>query len=106
LENQVKQVVALVTQAKKEIAPDSDNEGSTCCSKRDPYTVAAWQLAKKEDKVQMHGNLFFGAQTIIGVAALSIMECTLTTKLAIMSRGDLEWMQVTKTGLAMKMMVN
>jgi hypothetical protein len=41
LENQVKQVVALATQAKKKIAPDPANEGSTCCSKRDPYTVTA-----------------------------------------------------------------
>jgi hypothetical protein len=31
--NQVKQVVALTTQAKQEIAPDLANEGSTHCSK-------------------------------------------------------------------------
>jgi hypothetical protein len=48
LENQVKQLVSLATQAKKEITPDSANEGSTSCSKRDPYTVTAWQLTKKE----------------------------------------------------------
>jgi hypothetical protein len=42
LKNQVKQVVALATQAKKGIAPDLANEGSTCRSKSDPYTVAAW----------------------------------------------------------------
>jgi hypothetical protein len=44
LEIQVNQVVALATQAKKEIAPDSINGGEgggPCCSKRDPYTVAA-----------------------------------------------------------------
>jgi hypothetical protein len=44
LKNQVKQVVALATQAKKEIAPDSNNGGEGGGPrrlKRDPYTVAA-----------------------------------------------------------------
>ena len=62
LESQVKQVVALATQAKSAIAADSSNgdEGSgTRCSKRDPYTVAAWRLTKKEDKVCMHGKDYF-----------------------------------------------
>ncbi len=62
LENQVKQFVALATQAKKEIATDSSNEGkggSTRCSKRDHYTVAIWCLTKKEEKVCMHGKDYF-----------------------------------------------
>jgi hypothetical protein len=59
LENQVKQVVALATQTKKKIAPDLANEGSTHCSNGDPYTVVAWQLTKKEGKVQLHGKYYF-----------------------------------------------
>jgi hypothetical protein len=50
--------------------------------------------------------IVFGAQAIIGVVALSIMGCTLTTNLAITTLGDLAWMHTAKTGLAMKMMVN
>jgi hypothetical protein len=49
-------------QAKKEIAPDSNNGGEgggPCNSKKDPYTVAAWKLTKKEDKVQMHSKDYF-----------------------------------------------
>jgi hypothetical protein len=45
LKNQVKQVVALAMQAKKEINPDSNNggeRGGPRYSKRDPYTIAAW----------------------------------------------------------------
>jgi hypothetical protein len=60
--NQVKQVVALATQAKKEITLDSNNGGEgggPHRSKSDPSTVAAWQLTKKEDKVQMHGKAYF-----------------------------------------------
>ncbi len=62
LENQVKQVVALATQAKKENAPDSNNGGGGGGPhhlKRDPYTVAAWRLTKEEDKVQMHSKDYF-----------------------------------------------
>ncbi len=62
LENQDKRVVALATQAKKETAsnPATEGEGGSArCSKRDPYTVAAWRLTKKEDKVSMHGKDYF-----------------------------------------------
>jgi hypothetical protein len=62
LENKDKWVVALVTQAKKETAsnPATEGEGGGACrSKRDPYTVAAWRLTKKEDKVSMHGKDYF-----------------------------------------------
>jgi hypothetical protein len=62
LKNQVTQVVALVTQAKKEIATDLSNEGKgsgTHCSKRDHYTVAIWRLTNKEEKVCMHGKDYF-----------------------------------------------
>jgi hypothetical protein len=62
LESRVNQVVALATQAKKAIATDSyngDEGGDTHHSKRDPYTVAAWRLTKKEDKVCMHGKDYF-----------------------------------------------
>jgi hypothetical protein len=38
---------------------NGDEGGSTHCSKRDPYTVAAWRLTKKEDKVCMHGKNYF-----------------------------------------------
>ncbi len=39
-----------------------------------------------------------GAQAIIGVAAQSTMGCMLITKLAIMTLGDLVWMNVAKNG--------
>ena len=45
LKNQVKQVVALARQAKKEIVPDSNNGGEgggSRCPKKNPHTVAAW----------------------------------------------------------------
>jgi hypothetical protein len=62
LENQDKQVIALATQAKKEPASDSateDKGGGARRSKREPYTVAAWRLNKKENKVSMHGRDYF-----------------------------------------------
>ena len=60
LENQDKRVVALATQAKKEPVPDSTDEGGGARhSKREPYTVTAWRLTKKEDKVCMHGKDYF-----------------------------------------------
>ena len=60
LENQDKRVVALATQAKKEPASDLASEGSDARrSKKELYTVAAWRLTKKEDKVCMHGKDYF-----------------------------------------------
>ena len=62
LENQDKRVVALATQAKKEPAtvPAIEGDvGGTRCSKREPYTVAAWRLTKKEEKVSMNGKDYF-----------------------------------------------
>ena len=59
LENQVKQVVALATEAKKKITSDPAIEGElgdTCRLKREPFTLAAWCLTKKENKVCMHGK--------------------------------------------------
>jgi hypothetical protein len=74
--------------------------------KKIPYTVAAWRLTKKEYKVACMAKTIFGAQVIIGVAALSTMGCTLITKLGIMPLGDLIWMNVTKPEMAMGTMVN
>jgi len=62
LENQDKRVVALATQVKKEpptVPTTEDDVGGTRRSKREPYTVAAWRLTKKEDKVCMHGKDYF-----------------------------------------------
>jgi hypothetical protein len=61
LENQDKRVVALETQAKKEpsVPTTEDDVGGTRRSKREPYTIAAWHLTKKEDKVCMHGKDYF-----------------------------------------------
>ena len=41
-------------------------------------------------------KIIFGAQAIIGAAALSTMGCTLITKLAIMNLGGLAWMNAKK----------
>jgi len=61
-ENQDKRVVALATQVKKEppsVPTTEDDVDGTRCSKREPYTFAAWHLTKKEDKVCMHGKDYF-----------------------------------------------
>jgi hypothetical protein len=48
-------------------------------------------IAKNANEIWgTHNWKIFGAQAIIGVVALSIMECTLTTKLVITILGDLE----------------
>jgi hypothetical protein len=54
----IKQVIALKTQEKKEVTPDAGvGRGSSCHSKRDgPYTIPAWCLIKKEDKVINNGK--------------------------------------------------
>ena len=55
-------ISALVTQAKKEPPSEpttEDDVGGTRRSKREPYTIAAWRLTKKEDKVCMHGKDYF-----------------------------------------------
>ncbi len=99
LENQDKHVVALATQAKKEPSsvPAIEGEaGSTRHSKREPYTVAAWRLTKKNDKVCMHGKDYFGAQVIIGAAPLSTTGCMLITNRAIVNLGGLAWMNAKK----------
>ena len=64
LANQDKRVVALATQAKKEPASDTPTgstgePGGAHHSKRDPYTVAAWRLTKKEEKVTVQGKDYF-----------------------------------------------
>jgi len=61
LEHQDKRVIALATQAKKEPASNTPTgstgeSGGARHSKRDPYTVAAWRLKKKEDKVTVQGR--------------------------------------------------
>ena len=64
LETQDKRVIALATQAKKEPASDTPTgstgePGGARRSKRDPYTIAAWRLIKKEDKVTVQGRDYF-----------------------------------------------
>ncbi len=56
-----KQVIALVTKEKKEVTPDAGvGRGSSHRSKRDnPYTVLAWCLIKKEDKVINHWREYY-----------------------------------------------
>jgi hypothetical protein len=108
LKNQVKQVVVLAMQAKKKITPDSNNGGEGGGPrhlKRDPYTVAACQLTKKEDKVQMHskdycwctGNHWSGRTKHNGM-------CAPITNLVITTLRGLVWTNVAK--MAMGIMVN
>jgi hypothetical protein len=56
-----KQVIALATQERKEVTPDAGvGGGSSCCGKRDgPYTVPAWRLIKKVDKVIYNGKEYY-----------------------------------------------
>jgi hypothetical protein len=56
-----KQVIVLATQEKKEVTPDACvGRGSSHHSKRDgPYTVPAWHLIKKEDKVINYGKEYY-----------------------------------------------
>jgi hypothetical protein len=54
------QVAAFATQQKsggaKEKTENSKSEGGSRCSKKEPYTVAAWRLIKKEDVVTVKGK--------------------------------------------------
>jgi hypothetical protein len=52
------QIASIATQAKKEITPTpaSNQDGGLHCSKKEPYTVAAWHLVKKEGKVTVNGK--------------------------------------------------
>ncbi len=87
-----KQVIALAMQAKKEVVPSSGNEGGGGhCTKKDPYTVVAWRLTKKESKSQWMERITSSEKASIGVAVPNIMKCTLLTKLVIMTHGKLEW---------------
>jgi hypothetical protein len=56
-----KQIIALATQEKKEVTPDTGvGRGSSCCGKREsPYIVPAWRLIKKEDKVINNGKEYY-----------------------------------------------
>jgi hypothetical protein len=56
-----KQVIALATQANKEVTPDAGgSRGGSCRGKKDgPYTVPAWHLIKKEDKVINNGKEYY-----------------------------------------------
>jgi hypothetical protein len=57
------QVASFATQQqsrnKKKRTNDSKSEGGSCWGKREPYTVAAWQLIKKEDKETVSGREYF-----------------------------------------------
>jgi hypothetical protein len=80
-----KQVIALATQEKKEVTPDAGvGSGSSCRSKRDgPYTVPAWHLIKKEDKVIDNEKNTIGALEIITAVMLNTAGCMLITRLVI-----------------------
>ncbi len=56
-----KQVIVLATQEKKVATPDAGvGRGSSCRGKKDgPYTVPAWHLIKKEDKVLNNGKEYY-----------------------------------------------
>ena len=99
LENQEKRVIALATQAKKEppsVPTTEDDVSGTRRSKREPYTVAAWHLTKKEDKVCMHGKDYFWCTGDHWSGGTKTMGCTLITKLAIINPGGLAWMNAEK----------
>jgi hypothetical protein len=56
-----KQIASFATQAKNEkttpVVPTSNPTSSGyCCSKQNPYTVAAWCLIKKEDTATINGR--------------------------------------------------
>ena len=57
------QVAVFATQQQfggaKEKTDNSKSEGGSRCSKREPYTVAAWRLIKKEDVVTIKGKEYF-----------------------------------------------
>jgi hypothetical protein len=55
------QVALFATQAtyNKENNPAPISDAGSCCSKKAPYTVAAWCLVKKEDKVTVSGKDYF-----------------------------------------------
>ena len=57
------QVAAFATQQQsggnKEKTDNSKSEGGSRRGKREPYTVAAWRLIKKEDKVTVNGKEYF-----------------------------------------------
>jgi hypothetical protein len=57
------QVAAFATQQQsgrnKEKTDNSKSEGGSRHGKREPYTVAAWQLIKKDDKVTVNGKEYF-----------------------------------------------
>jgi hypothetical protein len=56
-----KQVIALATKENKEVTPDAGcGGGGSCHGKRDgPYTVPAWRLIKKEEKVINNGKEYY-----------------------------------------------
>ena len=56
-----KQVIALATQEKKEVTPNAGGGGGGSHHvKRDgPYTVPAWRLIKKEEKVINNGKEYY-----------------------------------------------
>jgi hypothetical protein len=57
------QVTAFATQQQsggaKENTQNSKSKGGSHRSKKEPYTVAAWRLIKKEDKVTVNGKEYF-----------------------------------------------
>jgi hypothetical protein len=55
------QIASFATQTKNEKGAatalnSNSNSSGNCCSKQDPYTVAAWRLIRKEDMVTVNGR--------------------------------------------------
>jgi hypothetical protein len=55
------QIASFTTQGtnNKENNPAPKSDAGSCCSNKAPYTVAAWHLVKKEDKVTVNGKDYF-----------------------------------------------
>jgi hypothetical protein len=75
------QVASFATQAtnNKENTPAPKSDAESCCSKKAPYTVAAWHLVKKKVTVNCKDYFWCTGNHYSGVVE-SIMECMLITK--------------------------
>ncbi len=69
----------------KEKTDNSKSEDSSSHGKREPYTVAAWRLIKKEDKVTVNGKEYFWCTGDHYSGGENTMACTQITNLVIMT---------------------